>query len=238
MAITLADFTNIWASTSPLTPYSFSTSNYEEGWNFIGSTPPARQMWDSIQKQNDEKMKYIVDNFLPTAGGTMTGTIKYNGTNNRDFRFEMNNSSANFDIGWNFNNVDGALLGLRSADFNGGGTNAGAFVLGARKGVESSQLIGEPNGELYWKGVLLTDGSFITIKKVSINVTSSSNPIGTITAPTVSGYQFVIWVQCVSNGNVFSVFPNNPLSTTPTLYGSGMTAGTSADCYALYVRKW
>lgn len=75
MAITLADFTKIWASTSPLTPYSFSDSNYQEGWNFIGSTPPARQMWDFIQKQNDEKLKYIVDNFLPTTGGTMTGAI-------------------------------------------------------------------------------------------------------------------------------------------------------------------
>ena len=75
MAITLADFTKIWASTSPLTPYSFSDSNYQEGWNFVGSTPPARQMWDSIQKQNDEKLKYIVDNYLSTAGGTMTGAI-------------------------------------------------------------------------------------------------------------------------------------------------------------------
>lgn len=75
MAITLADFTKIWASTSPLTPYSFSESNYKEGWNFVGGTPPARQMWDSIQKQNDEKLKYIVDNFLPLAGGTMAGAI-------------------------------------------------------------------------------------------------------------------------------------------------------------------
>lgn len=75
MAITLADFTKIWASTSPLTPYSFSDSNYQEGWNFVGTTPPARQMWDSIQKQNDEKMEYIVNNFLPLSGGTLTGVV-------------------------------------------------------------------------------------------------------------------------------------------------------------------
>lgn len=79
MAITLADFTKIWASTSPLTPYSFSESNYKEGWNFIGGTPPSRQMWDSIQNQNDEKLKYIVDNFLPLSGGTMTGDITLDG---------------------------------------------------------------------------------------------------------------------------------------------------------------
>lgn len=79
MAITLADFTKIWASTSPLTPYSFTDSNYQEGWNFVGATPPARQMWDYIQKQNDEKLKYIVDNFLPLSGGTMTGSINTSG---------------------------------------------------------------------------------------------------------------------------------------------------------------
>lgn len=76
MAITLADFTKIWASTSPLTPYSFTDANYQEGWNFIGATPPARQMWDSIQKNNDEKLKYIVDNFLPLSGGTLTGEVE------------------------------------------------------------------------------------------------------------------------------------------------------------------
>lgn len=79
MAITLADFTKIWASTSPLTPYSFSESNYKEGWNFIGGTPPSRQMWDSIQKQNDEKLKYIVDNFLSLSGGTITGNLAISG---------------------------------------------------------------------------------------------------------------------------------------------------------------
>lgn len=59
MAINLTDFDKIWASSSPLTPYSFSDANYEEGWNFVGSTPPARQMWDGIQKLNDEKTQYL-----------------------------------------------------------------------------------------------------------------------------------------------------------------------------------
>ena len=59
MAFSTADFSKIWASTSPLTPYEFTESNYKEGWNFIGATPPARQMWDGIQKLNDEKSQYL-----------------------------------------------------------------------------------------------------------------------------------------------------------------------------------
>lgn len=78
MAITIDDFSKIWASTSPLTPYDFDENNYKQGWNFVGATPPSRQMWDSIQKSNDEKSKYLWDNFadyLPLAGGTMAGAI-------------------------------------------------------------------------------------------------------------------------------------------------------------------
>lgn len=67
MAITTDDFNKIWASTSPLTPYSFSESQYKEGWNFIGSTPPSRQMWDFLQKNNDEKMQYLLNNLVPTG---------------------------------------------------------------------------------------------------------------------------------------------------------------------------
>lgn len=67
MAFTTDDFDKIWASTSPLTPYSFSESNYKEGWNFIGSTPPARQMWDYLQKLTDEKIQYIYNNMIPTG---------------------------------------------------------------------------------------------------------------------------------------------------------------------------
>ena len=80
MAISWDDFDKIWASTSPLTPYSFSDNNYKQGWNFVGSTPPARQMWDSIQKANDEKFKFLRDNFgtpnMVTTTAQMTDTDK------------------------------------------------------------------------------------------------------------------------------------------------------------------
>lgn len=71
MAITIDDFDKIWASTSPLTPYSFSESQYKEGWNFIGSTPPSRQMWDFLQKNNDEKMQYLASTYLPAVVGAV-----------------------------------------------------------------------------------------------------------------------------------------------------------------------
>lgn len=65
MAITKDDFSKIWASSSPLTPYEFSENDYKAGWNFIGATPPSRQMWDFLQKLTDEKIQYIYNNMIP-----------------------------------------------------------------------------------------------------------------------------------------------------------------------------
>ena len=73
MAITQADFNKIWASTSPLTPYEFSESNYKEGWNFVGATPPSRQMWDFLQKQNDEKAQWL---YLNVVQGIPIGVVQ------------------------------------------------------------------------------------------------------------------------------------------------------------------
>ena len=59
MAVTLDDFNKIWASTSPLTPYNFTDDDYKRGWDFVGSTPPSRQMWDAFMKNADEKIQYL-----------------------------------------------------------------------------------------------------------------------------------------------------------------------------------
>ena len=73
MAFTTDDFNKIWASTSPLTPYEFSESNYKEGWNFVGATPPSRQMWDFLQKQNDEKAQWL---YLNVVQGIPIGVVQ------------------------------------------------------------------------------------------------------------------------------------------------------------------
>ena len=59
MAVNYTDFEKIWASASPLTPYSFSDANYKRGWDFVGSTPPSRQMWDAFMQNADEKLQYL-----------------------------------------------------------------------------------------------------------------------------------------------------------------------------------
>jgi microcystin-dependent protein len=73
MTVTKDDFDKIWASQSPLTPYQFSESQYKEGWNFVGGTPPSRQMWDFLQKKNDEKAQWL---YLNVVQGIPVGVVQ------------------------------------------------------------------------------------------------------------------------------------------------------------------
>jgi hypothetical protein len=149
MAITLADFNKIWASTSPLTPYSFSESNYKQGWNFIGPTPPARQMWDFLQKNNDEKMQYLANNYLPLSGGTVTGDIRHDNASGY-FTFREMRSDKAFVV-LNGNSLDGgASLSLYGKDWDN--ANKNSFILQANDGTNSKTLQGFADGTLTWGG--------------------------------------------------------------------------------------
>lgn len=145
MAITLADFNKIWASTSPLTPYSFSEANYKQGWNFIGATPPARQMWDFLQKNNDEKMKYLANNYLPLSGGTMSGQITF-GYAGYYLARSVNNGSISMFGGTSA--TGGASVYLFGKDES----RAGQFWLTAWNGTTQGKLVGEADGTLVWNG--------------------------------------------------------------------------------------
>lgn len=67
------DFSKIFASNSPLTPYTFTDENYLMGWQFIGSTPPSRAMFDAYMRTADIKLKWLYDNAFSeeSMGGYM-----------------------------------------------------------------------------------------------------------------------------------------------------------------------
>lgn len=96
---------------------------------------------------------------LPLSGGTMTGAtyIKSPYNASRIYSFgkptpDSNDNLTNIDIGWNYENGDGAGIGLRSADFQGNGTpnDAGCFAIYAKSGTTVINLTGRIDGSLTW----------------------------------------------------------------------------------------
>ena len=230
MAVTQADFNRIWASTSPLKPYNFSNTNYLQGWNFVGSTPPARQMWDFLQKRNDEKAQWLYNNKLPLSGGTMTGSIQYV-DNGKVFTIGKT-AAGNVDLSWHWDRRAGAGLALRNTDYS----SPGEFMLYARDANNSCALTGKPDGSLTWGNVSITDGSFLTVRYVNVTTRSETSQYS-ISAPAVSGYQFLCWVTSATSGYVSYSYIALAWNANTTFWVGSPRDG-SVNCTALYVRKW
>lgn len=56
------DYSKIWGANSPLAKYEFTEADYLRGWEFIGSMPPGRTMFDAWMRGADEKMLWLYDN--------------------------------------------------------------------------------------------------------------------------------------------------------------------------------
>ena len=149
MAVTQADFNRIWASTSPLTPYNFSNTNYLQGWNFIGSTPPSRQMWDFLQKNNDEKMQYLANNYLPLSGGTINGDLSFTGGSRK---ISLSNGKSQVVSFSNGVYVNGDTADKPSSFIAFTNENGSGFQVNAGNGTTSKRMIGKPDGTLTWDG--------------------------------------------------------------------------------------
>lgn len=92
----------------------------------------------------DSTVQGELTNYLPLSGGTMTGSIQY--VNNGKVFAIGNTVAGNVDLGWNWDNSEGAGLGLRSTD----ASNPGEFSLYARDANNSCYLSGKPGGSLTW----------------------------------------------------------------------------------------
>lgn len=94
----------------------------------------------------------LADNIVTrTSPSGRTAQLISHGTGNT-YDYEI------MDVGWNFANRDGAVLGLRSSSHP---TQAGHFQLNASNDTDSAVLIGKPDGSLTWNGKsLINNGVF------------------------------------------------------------------------------
>jgi len=74
----VTDFDKIFASNSPLQPYTWSDKDYLNGWDTVGSIPPTKQQFDALQAMSDKKAQALRAMFddanLNIAGNAATAS--------------------------------------------------------------------------------------------------------------------------------------------------------------------
>ncbi len=146
-------------------PEPAATSNSILTGTPIAPTPSTND--DSTKIATTAYVKDNLDNYLPLSGGTMTGELFLETQGHRVFSLTGHGGSttdeayANVDFGWNYTNKDGAGAAFRSSDWSGVG--AGEFDLYTRNSSgDTSHLVGQTSGALYWTGTQMKIGSTST----------------------------------------------------------------------------
>ena len=183
-----------------------------------------------VNAYTDDRIAALPNTFLPLTGGTMTGNIKF--TIIDSIARSVDNSYLTIFGGSTYRK--GAYMALSGKDRSG---SSGNFDLTADDGTTTKKLVGKPDGTLTWGDVSLTDGTFLTTRNVTTGLKPASG--SSITAPAVSGYQFVCWVASASNNAVLTSYIIPATSQTANLWYIGTASNNvTFTCTALYVRKW
>lgn len=144
------DFSKIWGSNSPRAPYEFSDTEYLQGWDFVGSTPPARTMFDAQMKQTDEKCKWLYDkaNEQNDKFANYTETVYSPMFNKRDvittsgtytapitgwYKITAKGGGGGGNVGHNASSNDSSSMTPSASYFTGSGGGEGATIIEYRR---------------------------------------------------------------------------------------------------------
>lgn len=75
----IPDFTKIWGSNVATSDrYTFTDSDYLQGWAYVGSVPPAREAFDTLFRDIDTKMAYLNQQIIAAGNETSEAIEQHN----------------------------------------------------------------------------------------------------------------------------------------------------------------
>ena len=83
-----------------------------------------------------------------------------------------------------------------------------------------------------WDGTIESAKKQFVIRSVTVNSVAATS-YKTITAPTVSGYEFVCWIGSASSGSVHPTYINNPDAGVASVWNASSVV-CNIQCWALY----
>lgn len=143
----------------------------------------------------DTELKNVKDNYLPLAGGTVTGDVAINGALTvPNGLIRTNDTSKVMTIKCTSDNKSGANLVLGGKDAT---SNAGEFIITATNGINSFNFWGLPTGKLTWgnknivrsvNSVNADDNGNVIITSVDHAISADSATSATSASQNASGH--------------------------------------------------
>ena len=166
------------------------------------------------------EVEAALDDYLPLAGGTMTGNltiadealkVSYT-TDNVDGYLRANGWGTVITVdSYDYNQAGAKLtLNTKNANSTNNGNGLGDFTIAADDGTNSKRIEGKPDGTLTWGGKnILTDATVGTVvtKSISSSVSLSANTGKTITSISLAKGTWVVTGHAdftsVTTGNAY-----------------------------------
>ena len=128
------------------------TVNVDDSGNAYTSAPTPAAGDNSTKIATTAFVNTKAGKYLPLAGGTMTGNLKFS----QDWcNIFSTKNTTRLQIGGGSSDSTGSVINLYGKDYsyNGSSSAAGQFYFTANNGTNNVSLVGKPDGTLTWNGV-------------------------------------------------------------------------------------
>lgn len=223
------DFQKIFASGAS-SQIDWTDDNYLKGWGYLGNVPPSYQSFDSLQRLNDLKFKYLYDEFMGIE--TNTEELISNHNENSEAHKKLFDKKLDKNGGTVTGNLNASGYNITATKFIGnlqGKANSATNADLATKANQDSQ--GQTINTTYVKGITASNATLTLTKGNGTTSTVTINNVGNSTKATQDSQGQAInttYIKSITASNAtLTVTKGNGTTSTVTI--NNVAHATKAD---------
>ena len=217
------DFQKIFASGAS-SQIDWTDDNYLKGWGYLGNVPPSYQSFDSLQRLNDLKFKYLYDEFMEIE--TNTEELISNHNENSEAHKTLFDKKLDKNGGTVTGNLNASGYNITATKFIG---NLQGNADSATKANQDSQ--GQVINTTYVKGITASNATLTLTKGNGTTSTVTINNVGNSTKATQDSQGQAInttYIKSITASNAtLTVTKGNGTTSTVTI--NNVVHSTDAD---------
>lgn len=170
------DFQKIFASGAS-SQIDWTDDNYLKGWGYLGNVPPSYQSFDSLQRLNDLKFKYLYDEFMEIE--TNTEELISNHNENSEAHKTLFDKKLNKNGGTVTGNLNASGYNITATKFIGN-------LQGKADSAANADLATKANQDSQGQTINTTYIKSITASNATLTLTKGNGTTSTVTVNNVS----------------------------------------------------